>query len=68
MGQLYFNAYWYSVPHQAAWDLADEVSYAEGKPHEDRDGKLVCPERVPKGLLQESLELLCEKHGWNWEI
>ena len=44
------------------------MSIAEGKPHQDRNGYDVFPERIPKGILQEALELLCEMKGWNFEI
>ena len=53
---------------QELWDRAEEISWAEGRPFEDRDGVLQNPEKVQVGFIEESIRTWVASLGLEFEI
>ena len=53
---------------QELWDRAEEISWAEGRPFEDRDGVQQNPEKVQVGFIEESIRTWVASLGLEFEI
>ncbi len=51
---------------EAKWDEGEEVSWAEGKPFEDRDKVLQNPDKVPVGITELVLRSWAARRQIEW--